>query len=159
MPTDDLDRLLARAESSDWSVRAGAIRALRDVCDPRAEAAIVRALRDGDLAVVEVATAALLESHRGLPLLEALLGDEEIATFVGDLLADASSRWFEDYLSELLLSEHVPLERRVAAAETLGFVLEARRALPALSKAAESPQERLSAVARGAVDRLSALES
>jgi HEAT repeat protein len=154
MSRDDLARALKLATSEDWAERADAIRALSGVDDPRAIAAVERGLDDCDLAVVGVATAALLDAHRGMPLLQALTKEEEVATYVGDLLADSAPAWFEEFLIELVQTESAVMDWRVAAADTLGFVLESKRAIPVLRAAVEEAGGPLSAAARGAIEHL-----
>jgi len=155
MTRDDLDQSLAQATSPDWRTRVYAIHVLRTYDDSRAMDAVIRGLDDDDLAVVGAATTALLEAQVGKPLLAALTKEEEVAQFVADLIADASPEWLVTFLIGLL-SGTEGTDWRVAAAETLGFILESRAALPALLAASDGDDARVRDAARRAVDHLSA---
>lgn len=133
-----------------------AIAALSAVDDSRAVDAVIHGLDDDDLAVVQSATSALLDMGQGMSLLVALTKEEEVATVVADLIADASPAWFETFLIELLAGQG-PVERRVAAADALGFVLESTSALPALIAAAKSEDAELSGAAQRAADHVASM--
>ncbi|MFN8149661.1 MAG: hypothetical protein U0R24_00855 [Solirubrobacterales bacterium] len=105
-------------------------------------------MHDKNLGVVEAGVAASMHKRMGMPILKSLMGDEDAAIFIGDLVADAAAPWFDDYLIRVLLDRGVSVDLRIAAAETLASILECRRALPALREAAGQAGGLLATVAK-----------